>query len=264
MKHMAVLVLGCLLVMLALAACGGGTPKPTPAPAVVSTPAPTPDIEATVEARLNEERAIEATVEARAQATVKAMVEATAQAVPKATPVPLSPTSTPSLTPTQTLTVTPVSPSSTPTLAPNMFIGNSQSFGNSGSVSVSNFDLDDDDAPEQPTSQPSRPIPDKPKHPHLDSRLNKMVRQIGSWSTADVASSAPVSIGDLVGVTVRLSHNSSSTVDFLESVGAIVANIGTDYIEAYTPVTVLVSLSERDGVLRVEAIIPSEPAVTDN
>ena len=90
------------------------------------------------------------------------------------------------------------------------------------------------------------------------------MRQIGSRSTADIASSAPVSIGDLVAVTVRLSHKSSSTVDFLESVGAIVANIGTDYIEAYTPVTFLVPLSERDGVLRVEAIIPSEPAVTDN
>ena len=167
-------------------------------------------------------------------------------------------------TPTQTPTATPVSPSSTPTLAPNMFIGNSQSFGNSGSVGVSNFDLDDDGGPEQPTSQPSRPLPEKPKHLRLGSRLNKLVGQIGSRSTADIASSAPVSIGDLVAVTVRLSHKSSSTVDFLESVGAIVANIGTDYIEAYTPVTFLVPLSERDGVLRVEAIIPSEPAVTDN
>ena len=145
-----------------------------------------------------------------------------------------------------------------------MFIGNSQSFGNSGSVGVSNLDLDDDGGPEQPTSQPSRPLPEKAKHLRLGSRLNKLVRQIGSRSTADIASSAPVSIGDLVAVTIRLSHKSSTTVDFLESVGAIVANIGTDYIEAYTPVTFLVPLSERDGVLRVEAIIPSEPAVTDN
>jgi hypothetical protein len=64
-------------------------------------------------------------------------------------------------------------------------------------------------------------------------------------------------------VTVRLSHNLSTTVEFLESVGAIVANIGTDYIEAYTPVTVLVSLSERDGVLRVVTIIPPEPSATN-
>ena len=117
--------------------------------------------------------------------------------------------------------------------------------------------------PESPPGQPSGPPPDKPKHPRLDSSLNKMVEQIGSLRTQDIASSAPISIGDLVAVTVRLSHNSSSIVEFLESVGGIVANIGADYIEAYTPVTVLVPLSERDGVLRVETIIPSEPAVTD-
>ena len=141
---------------------------------------------------------------------------------------------------------------------------NNQPFGNSGNVGVAKSDLDSDGGPEQPTSQPSRLLPEKPKHLRLGSRLNKLVGQIGSRSTADIASSAPVSIGDLVAVTVRLSHKSSSTVDFLEAVGAIVANIGTDYIEAYTPVTFLVPLSERDGVLRVEAIIPSEPAVTDN
>ncbi len=113
-----------------------------------------------------------------------------------------------------------------------------------------------------PTSQPSRPFPDKPKYPRLDSRLNKLVGQIGSRSAADIAGSAPVSIGDLVAATIRLSHNSSSTVDFLKSVGAIVANVGIDYIEAYIPVTVLVPLAEKDGVLKIEAIIPSEPAVT--
>ena len=117
--------------------------------------------------------------------------------------------------------------------------------------------------PELPLGQPSDPPPDKPKHPRLDSSLNKMVEQIGSQRTQDIAGNAPISIGDLVAVTVRLSHNSSSTVDFLKSVGAIVANIGIDYIEAYTPVTVLVPLAEKDGVLKVEAIIPSEPAVTD-
>ena len=118
--------------------------------------------------------------------------------------------------------------------------------------------------PESPPGQPSDPPPNKPEHPRLDSRLNKMVEQIGSLRTQDIASSAPISVGDLVAVTARLSHNASSTVEFLESVGAIVANIGDDYIEAYTPVTVLAPLSERDGVLRVEAMIPPEPGVTNN
>ena len=129
----------------------------------------------------------------------------------------------------------------------------------SGSGSTAFADPGD---PELPPGQPSDPPPDKPKHPRLDSSLNKMVEQIGSLRTQDIASSAPVSIGDLVAVTVRLSHNSSSTVDFLKSVGAIVANIGADYIEAYIPVTVLVPLSERDGVLRIQAILPPTPAVT--
>ena len=116
--------------------------------------------------------------------------------------------------------------------------------------------------PEIPSSQPPEPPSGKPRHPDLDSSLNKLVDQIGSLRTQDIASTAPVSIGDLVAVTVRISSHSSSTVDFMQSVGAIVANIGTDYIEAYVPVTVLVALSERDGVLKVKTIISPEPAVT--
>ena len=226
MRHQALLVLGFVL-LAPMMACG-------------DMPEPLSEIDATVAAKVVEERVAEATVEAKLQAMAKTIVEATAQAVPTATPIP---------------------PSPTPIPVPKIFTDSGQSFGNSGSVSVAKGDLDSDS--QQPTSQPSRPLPDKPKHPHLDSRLNKLVGQIGSRSAADIADSAPVSIGDLVAVTIRLSHNSSSTVDFLKSVGAIVANIGIDYIEAYTPVTVLVPLIEQDGVLKVEAILPSEPAATD-
>ena len=141
---------------------------------------------------------------------------------------------------------------------------NRQSFGNSGNEGIVKNPLNNDGELEHSTSQPPRSPLNKPKFPRLDSTLNKVVGQIGSGMTADIASSVPVYIGDLVAVTVRLSHKVSNTIAFLESVGAIVANIGTDYIEAYTPVTSLVSLSERDGVLKVEVIIPSEPAVTDN
>ena len=226
MRHQALLVLGFVL-LAPMMACG-------------DTLEPLSEIDATVAAKVVEERVAEATVEAKLQAMAKTIVEATAPAVPTATPIP---------------------PSPTPIPVPKIFTDSGQSFGNSGSVSVAKGDLDSDS--QQPTSQPSRPLPDKPKHPHLDSRLNKLVGQIGSRSAADIADSAPVSIGDLVAVTIRLSHNSSSTVDFLKSVGAIVANIGIDYIEAYTPVTVLVPLIEQDGVLKVEAILPSEPAATD-
>ena len=226
MRHQAVLVLGFVL-LAPMMACG-------------DTPEPLSEIDATVAAKVVEERVAEATVEAKLQAMAKTIVEATAQAVPTATPIP---------------------PSPTPIPVPKIFTDSGQSFGNSGSVSIAKGDLDSDS--QQPTSLPSPALPDKLKHPRLDSRLNKLVGQIGSRSAADIAGSAPVSIGDLVAVTIRLSHNSSSTVDFLKSVGAIVANIGADYLEAYTPVTVLIPLSERDGVLRVEAIIPSKPAVTE-
>ena len=131
--------------------------------------------------------------------------------------------------------------------------------GISGSGSTAFADEGD---PESPQGQPPDTPPDKPSHPGLDSSLNKLVEQIGSMRTQDIANNAPVSVGDLVAVRVRLSHNSANTVSFLKSVGAIVANIGDDYIEAYTPVTVLVPLSEQDGVLRVKTIIPPTPAVT--
>ena len=65
MRHKAVLVLGCLLVAVALAACGGG---PSEA-----------EIEATVVARIDEKQAEDAALEAKAHAMAKAMVEATAQ-----------------------------------------------------------------------------------------------------------------------------------------------------------------------------------------
>jgi len=195
---------------------------------------PLSEIDATVATKVVEERV----AETKLQAMAKTIVKVTAQAVPTATPIP-----------------------PTPIPIPKIFTDSGQSFGNSGSVSIAKGDLDSDS--QQPTSLPSPALPDKLNHPRLDSRLNKLVGQIGSRSAADIAGSAPVSIGDLVAVTIRLSHNLASTVDFLKSVGSIVANVGIDYIETYTPVTVLVPLAEKDGVLKVEAIISSEPAVTD-
>ncbi|MCL0029297.1 hypothetical protein M1N23_04065 [Dehalococcoidia bacterium] len=65
-KHTAVVLLGCLLLMLVLAACGGTS---------LPTPAPTPNIEAIVEARVAEERS------KKAEAASIAMIEATVQAI---------------------------------------------------------------------------------------------------------------------------------------------------------------------------------------
>ena len=69
-RHTVVLLLGCLLLTLALAACGGGPSEG--------------EIEATVVARIEEKQAEDAALEAK----VGDMVEATAQAAPTATQVP--------------------------------------------------------------------------------------------------------------------------------------------------------------------------------
>ena len=131
--------------------------------------------------------------------------------------------------------------------------------GISGSESTAFADPND---PEATVEQPPVLLPNKPKHPRLDSRLSEMVEQIGSLGTLSIAGNAPISVGDLVAVTIRVSHDLPNTVEFLESVGAIVANVGADYIEAYSPVTALVPLSERDGVLKVSTILPPQSTVT--
>jgi len=84
MKFPIALVLPCLVILLWAVACAGTQQ---------SALAPTLDVEATVQARLTEERAIEATVVAKAQAMAKVIVEATAQAAPTATPIPPTPKS---------------------------------------------------------------------------------------------------------------------------------------------------------------------------
>ena len=98
MKLIIALAFPCLMLMLWTVACGG---------AQQPTPSATLDVEATVQARLTEERAI----------------EATAQAVPTNSPVPSTPTSTPipptpTPAPTPTATPTPGPPTPAPTSTP--------------------------------------------------------------------------------------------------------------------------------------------------
>lgn len=98
MKLIIALAFPCLMLMLWTVACGG---------AQQPTLSATLDVEATVQARLTEERAI----------------EATAQAVPTNSPVPSTPTSTPipptpTPAPTPTATPTPGPPTPAPTSTP--------------------------------------------------------------------------------------------------------------------------------------------------
>ena len=115
MRHTAVLVLGFVLLAL-VTACGDTASTPPD----VSIPEPSPDIEATVEAkvqdrlRIEEKQAVDAAPKAKAQAMAKAIVEATAQAAPTLIPAP--PTPTPTQTPTPM--ATPAPPKPTPTQTP--------------------------------------------------------------------------------------------------------------------------------------------------
>ena len=83
-RHTVLLAFVCSLLALVVACDGTPELPPTSIPSPLSNPAPAHDIEATVEARLNEERAIEATVEAKEQIEIAS----TSQAVP--TPDPIS------------------------------------------------------------------------------------------------------------------------------------------------------------------------------
>ena len=107
------------------------------------------------------------------------------------------------------------------------------------------------------------PIPEKAeqKYPNLGSSLNQMVARVETResSAEEAAKEAPVHQGSAVAVTIYLSGNVDGVVSFLEENGGDPRNVGEDYTEAYVPVTLLGSISERPGVLRVREIVPPQP-----
>ena len=105
-------------------------------------------------------------------------------------------------------------------------------------------------------------LPPKPKHPRLDTQLNRLVEKVEEAGPVPSGAEAPPEQDTLVPVTIRGSYSVSTTVALLELGGARVANIGYQYIEAMVPVTMLVGLASHEGVTRVETIVPPQPAVT--
>ena len=115
-----------------------------------------------------------------------------------------------------------------------------------------------------PVDLPPAPPRVKPAYPRLDSQLNRMAEnaaQAGQGGGDVIPTSAPMYSGSSVAVTVRLSSGASAIAAFIEEGGGIAANIGEDYVEAYVPPPLLAELSELDGVLRVDTIIPPQPTV---
>ena len=107
-------------------------------------------------------------------------------------------------------------------------------------------------------------IPEKtePMYPNLGSHLNLLVERVetGGYSAQAAAADSPFHSGGSVAVTIYLSSNLEDVVGFLEDYGGDTRNVGEDYIEAYVPVTLLGQISQQPGVLRVQEIVPPQPA----
>ena len=96
----------------------------------------------------------------------------------------------------------------------------------------------------------------------MDSNLNHIVEQVwtGRLTAQSAAVSAPMHHSQSVAVTLYIIEGYADAIaSYLEANGASPRNIGTDYIEAYIPVSLLAEASEREGVLSIRTIIPPQP-----
>ena len=115
-----------------------------------------------------------------------------------------------------------------------------------------------------PQTDPVIPMPDSkpPRLGNLDSMLSHLVSRVeqGVSTANDAAASAPISDGESVAVTFYTQGDPTSLADFLRANGGDPRNVDDGYVEAYVPVTLLVRASEQPGVIRVDAIVPPQPA----
>ena len=112
------------------------------------------------------------------------------------------------------------------------------------------------------------PVPPKRTPPlgNLDSMLSQLAARVqDGYSTAhDAASQAPMHAADSVAVTFYLNGDTAPLLAFLRANGGDPRNIGEDYVEAYVPVALLAEASEQPNVVRVQAIVPPQPAGKGN
>ena len=102
-----------------------------------------------------------------------------------------------------------------------------------------------------------------PQYTNMDSDLNRIIEQVqsGQFSAQVAAASAPIHDEQSVAVTLYITEGYAQDLwDWLEENGASPRNIGTDYIEAYIPVSLLPDASQQEGVISVRTIIPPQPA----
>ena len=101
-----------------------------------------------------------------------------------------------------------------------------------------------------------------PAHPNLDANLNRVVDQAASSSDpASTENSASLPSAEPVLVTFYVeAEHVDALRQYLEDNDVYVRNVGEDYIEAHVPPPLLPAASEQTGVLRVDTVIPPQPA----
>ena len=100
-------------------------------------------------------------------------------------------------------------------------------------------------------------------YPNMDSNLNRMVHQVetGLLTAKEAASNATLHREESVAVTLYITEGYADyVVAFLEDSGASPRNVGSDYVEAYIPVSLLAEASQQEGVISIQTIIPPQPA----
>ena len=109
---------------------------------------------------------------------------------------------------------------------------------------------------------PGFPLPPKPTHPKLDSRLNQMVAEFEANPGGRAMEFTPFTIGYSLAVTIHVADDGAGVEKFLGQGGATVASSGPGYIEAFVPLQFLPAVGNRPDVLGVESILPPQPAAT--
>ncbi len=97
--------------------------------------------------------------------------------------------------------------------------------------------------------------------PELGTTLDDLVSRVesGDITEEEAAREAPIGEGNSVGVEIHLSGNLAGVVQFLEGNGVTPLLVDRDYIEAFVPVSLLRQISDLEGVLYVETILPPLP-----
>ena len=103
----------------------------------------------------------------------------------------------------------------------------------------------------------------RPKYPGIDSNLNYIVEQFesGQLTARAAAEESSLYSGGSVAVTLLIDDGYAGAIaELLEENGASARNVGTDFIEAYVPVSLLAEVSTWTGVGSIRTIIPPQPA----